>query len=532
MLTLKESMELAGQNLIDALAPAYDNMPFWSVDIDPELRARCIMACPSHNIGRWWDALLRLEAATGFAIPALAEAAMLGHLEDLFDNPLSVCAFLVSEPEADWKKAAGWVDDHSHREALLGLTCLVRNRGSQWAIEQGMRMIEALEAYILEDGTWDYATMERLARQGGVDVDLVEIGKVNSRDMTATETHGRLIEALLEFFEVAGSEAAMRLAARLAQFHFEHSTCEDGSVPAADYLHTHSLLGTHRGLLLYGQLTRRHEYIERVAKTYRETIRTSVKESGFISHDWGLDTRGETSSPGDAAQLALRLARLGYSEFLDDAERIVRCRILPSQITERLRLKPMEDDGRDEHALLDERALGAYGGMHRHPHGGIVPTTDITAADLHTLCEIYTHAAERTKDGLRINFHFDYEDENVAIASERGQQGQLLIRPKVASPVFIRVPRWTAAESVEMKVNQQAIEPHWIDDFLFVRVREAGAMIQLNYDLPSRTISETTDGVEYRIDWRGDDIVGIAPNTDFLPFYPTATTGTGQTDRL
>ena len=44
----------------------------------------------------------------------------------------------------------------------------------------------------------------------------------------------------------------------------------------------------------------------------------------------------------------------------------------------------------------------------------------------------------------------------------------------------------------------------------------------MEYDLPARTISETTDGVEYRIEWRGDDVTGITPNTDFLPFYPTA----------
>ena len=48
-----------------------------------------------------------------------------------------------------------------------------------------------------------------------------------------------------------------------------------------------------------------------------------------------MDNRGETASPGDAAQLALWLAtRHGFTEYLDDVERIVRARILPSQVTE------------------------------------------------------------------------------------------------------------------------------------------------------------------------------------------------------
>ena len=126
----------------------------------------------------------------------------------------------------------------------------------------------------------------------------------------------------------------MHLATRLAEFHLGASTRPDGSFPETDkYVHTHSLLGTYRGLLLYGKLTRQCTYVDRIAKTYANTVRTAVKESGFISHDWGNDNTGEPTSPGDAAQLALWLARLGYGEFLDDVERIVRA---PSTALRRL----------------------------------------------------------------------------------------------------------------------------------------------------------------------------------------------------
>ena len=59
----------------------------------------------------------------------------------------------------------------------------------------------------------------------------------------------------------------------------------------------------------------------------------------------------------------------------------------------------------------------------------------------------------------------------------------------------------------------------WTGCFLSVKTEETGADIQLEYGLPVETITEVTDGVEYRIKWRGDDVLGIAPNTDFLPFY-------------
>ena len=269
-------------------------------------------------------------------------------------------------------------------------------------------------------------------------------------------------------------------------------------------------------------MTRQQEYVERIAKTYATTVRTSVKQSGFISHDWGSDSRGETTSPGDAAQLALWLAQLGYSEFLDDAERIVRCRILPSQITEPLGLKPLVDDGKDAQADLDARAVGAFGGMHQHPHGEARPTTDITAADLHTLCDIYTHVVESTALGLLINFHFDYEDARVRIEADRDTVGRLAIWPKIAGPVCIRIPTWTPRESVRLTVNGQPSRTEWVGSFLFVQKQEGQARIRVEYGLPVTTTDESADGTTYRLTWRGDEVIGISPNTDFLPFYPTA----------
>ena len=519
MLTLKESMELAGANLLHTLAPDYDWMPLWNLKIVREtMQARCKMDYPAHNIGRWWDAMLRLQAATGFELAAKIEKAMLRNLERCLDNPLEVAGLLMPLEH----RPPGWVDEHSQREILLALTALVRWRGNEWAQAAGNRMIRALDCYIQEDGNWDYPLMIEKARQAGLKVDHSTPGQRAKTGVRLTENQGRLLEALVEFYIVTGSGAALRLAERVAAFHFDLITRPDGSAPPADFMHTHSLFGTYRGLLLYGQLTRQHEYIDRIATTYAKTVRTNVKESGFISHDWQLDSKGEVSSPGDAAQLALWLGRRGYSEFLDDAERIVRCRILPSQITAPLGLTPMEDDGKDEHANLDARAVGAYGGMHRHPHGEAWPTTDITAATLHSLCDIYQGIVDATAAGLRINFHFDYEDENLRLVSGRNQGATLQILPKTSKPLFVRIPRWAPPESVQLAVDEKSVPGQQIDGFLFVEGQRPGGQIKIEYALPERTTSETTDGVEYQLSWRGDDLVGIEPNTDYLPFYPTA----------
>jgi len=71
-------------------------------------------------------------------------------------------------------------------------------------------------------------------------------------------------------------------------------------------------------------------------------------------------------------------------------------------------------------------------------------------------------------------------------------------------------------------VNDQPTRLSWIGNRLFVPRHEQPVRIQVEYGLPVQTIDESTDGVNYRITWRGDDVIGLTPQTDFLPFYPTA----------
>jgi len=140
---------------------------------------------------------------------------------------------------------------------------------------------------------------------------------------------------------------------------------------------------------------------------------------------------------------------------------------------------------------------------------------------LHTLCDIYQGIVDSTAAGLRINFHFDYEDEDLHLSSTRNQWATLQIWPKTSKPLFVRIPRWAPPDSVHLRVNEKPVPNQQIDGFLFVERQQPGGQIQIEYALPERTTSETTDEVEYQLSWRGDDLVGIKPNTDYLPFYPT-----------
>jgi hypothetical protein len=216
----------------------------------------------------------------------------------------------------------------------------------------------------------------------------------------------------------------------------------------------------------------------------------------------------------------------GYDELLDDAERLVRACILPSQVVEPPELVPEADeaDG-DEYQRLSERMVGAYGGVHREPYGGKQAVTDVTAADLHTLVDIYRNIVVPTSAGLRVNFHFDYADERVEVSSVRsGRQATVTIRVGEAVELLVRVPGWTPRDSVQVLAGGQPFQPAQTGVFVRIPRTLLPGTVTLQYVLPEHKSVETVAGEQYTLHWRGDEITAIRPNHDLLPFYPTAGT--------
>jgi DUF1680 family protein len=136
--------------------------------------------------------------------------------------------------------------------------------------------------------------------------------------------------------------------------------------------------------------------------------------------------------------------------------------------------------------------------------------------------DVYQHIAVSSPAGLTVNFHFDYEDHNVSIRSERREKAQVFITPKVRENVLVRIPAWAPANSVRMTVNGKDCDPIAVGKFACVPRELLPGTIELQYDLPVRKEIEKIANVDYSLTWRGDEVLGISPNSDFLPFYPTA----------
>ena len=507
MLTLAQAMELAGECHLAWLDPEKGFMPTGGYEV-------------AHDTGRWWDAMLRLEAATGFVIPAELEGAMLRNLQTLTDNPDGL---LMNNPEVEWLRESACINPHNFREGLLALGTLVRCRGSRWARRAGLRLLATLKRCLTPEGWLDYTRLECW-------------GKV---PFTGDETHhrpegaawfdmtastGRALEAIVWFYEATGEGLALEVAETIARHHIANTVNADGSVRrevmSPDSIgHNHSYLGTLRGLVLYGLFVGQGEYVDAVSATYRESLwRHNITESGWTPHDLGKarfpneagDPVAETASCGDVAQLALWLAlKAGQPELLDDVERLVRARLLPAQI--------MAEDGGD----IGPRQIGGWG-VHGAPYGkGCI--LDVLAAVLHTLADVHGNVVTGGAHVLTVNLHLTHSCAEAEIVSTRGAEATLTVRPRVRGDVLIRVPGWVATETVAATVGGRDYAPMFVGRHLLIREADLGlgAEIVLRYPLPEReTIERFRSGREYRLRWRGDDVVGISPHDGPGMIYP------------
>ncbi|HCR16328.1 MAG TPA: hypothetical protein DIU35_02505 [Candidatus Latescibacteria bacterium] len=464
--------------------------------------------CTGHNIGRWWNALLRLQACTGFDIPPEVEAAMLYNTWSMSDNPTGI---FLEEP--DPSDVSSWYI-HSYRETMLALGLLVKFRSSKRAHQQGIKAVAQMRKASRDLKQWDISHC---------DPTLTDL-KPTGRGGEPAYTHGRAIEGLLCFYEATRSTEVLEEAERLADFHFHNIISLDGTLAEGCGHHTHSYLNTVRGLLLLARLSRQEDRLAAIHKTYKNAISGMITGSGFVTHDIGASLGGDIASAGDIAHIALLLWDHSKDPILlEDAENIVRSRLLPALVTKPMPLEPMETDELDCNQGLPERFVGAIGGAVGHV-GGQTCVTDFTASALHSLIELYERTVDIEDNSIRVNFHFNYKRSGVQVISKReNSEAHLTVLNETGKSVYLRIPSWAPKSSLWLTQDGKQIGVKTSDGYACISKEPAS--IELRYALPESTTEETwrdetatQESVSFR--WRGDQIYEVDPVGQYFKQFP------------
>jgi len=482
----------------------------------------------AHDHGRWWDAALRLEATIGLPIPAATETTARENLRRLTANPDRL---LCNRPDIPCLRAKAKLNPHNFRETFLAYGALIRWRRSDWAHHAALTLVAAMHRALRPDGRLD-CTRLGLAGQVPMTYDPSHTERPDDPWFDGTATSGRALEALVWLHELTGEPTMLALAERIAEHHLRTSINRDGTlraeIVAPDNVgHNHSYHGTLRGLLLYGLHTGQREFTNTVAATYRSGVRFSlVKESGWAPHDLGRlrfpnphgDPVADPASAGDSAQLALWLARdTGAHDLWDDVERLVRARLIPTQLT----AQEIADHPAQGFTARDRGAWRIHGQCHAEK--GCTP--DVHAALIHSLCDIHAHGCSLTPGDTRINLHFDADNKQVTVHCTRKNRAHVQVVLKQPTRLRIRLPGWAPLPSVEVTLNLAPVPWRREGGYVMPDGGElpAGSDVRLTFDLPLRTTEELMpSGRAYQFQWWGDEIAGVSPPEGPLPFYPEA----------
>lgn len=467
----------------------------------------------AHDTGRWWDAMLRYEAATGDRIPEEIEKSMLANLHEMSDNPAALLMNMFLPPESRV------VNLHNIRESMQTFTLLHKYRQNDWARTQGQKLVAAFDRLLDPDGQIDYERLQAFMEGRKINDDPMMCPKAPPGEwFDSSGTTGRAIEPILSFAEITKNDQAMELAKRLAEAHLRMLTDPSGAVRSellrAEHVgHNHSYCGTLRGLLLFGMATREPSYVDAVAKTYRNGLwGTTISHSGWTPHDLGKlrfpnedgDPVGEHGSCADVMLLALWLGlHANQPELLDDVERLIRARLLPSQIV---------DPGNPR----NDGAWGVYG--HPFDFGSIL---DVFAAVLHALVEVNAQIVTRLPDGTcSVNLNITCDAPLASVVVSRDETAAIGVTPKQQAPLRIRVPQWVPRESLKISLGDRTPTPRLEGSWLYLDAADLGPgkTVLVQYALPKR---ETTEEMpvskrKFKLAWRGDEVVSADPP---VPIY-------------
>lgn len=470
----------------------------------------------SHVPGRHLNALLNAEDALGITIdPAVidhhANAAFLS-----YSGPLCL--------PLNRKKIGGPLGifyPHNIREGFHALYALVKYRRSDRAQDLAEKSIDCILALWDPVNGWDRNVIEKQHNLEFVECPFV-IGL------------GRSLGSLVKYYRATGSSRALHLATMIKDKLINEFYDTSGHFDASLFGdHMHSVTCCLSSLAQMAELMGDLSLMNRVKAFYdnglwqlRDEIGWSPESTHQISAK--LTEHGEANNTGDIIETALILARSGYTQYYDDAERILRAHLLPSQLRDISFIKePENTNGLDSLRNIAQRHKGAWGFPAPYGHksinagrnGSVSFNMDIVGGVVGSLCEAYREIAFFDHLGHHVNLLFDYDTPNIHIESPYTHE-TLKIHLHRSGSLFVRIPSWV--DRKQLHIGGVPSQPLWTGNKLYFPQLSDNCTVTIGLSLPQQTITMERNHIfPIRVKLQGDKVLGMDNfNADFTFFDP------------
>ncbi len=474
----------------------------------------------AHIPGRHLNALLSAENALGLP-PLVDEAVIEKHAKAAFFSYSGPVAFPLNR-EAIGGKLVNFAP-HNLREGFHALYALTAYRGSSRAHELAEASIAAIFDLWDPDRGWNRQRLEGALGLRIIDFDSPFIGGI-----------ARAIGPLVKYHRVTGSAAALHLATALKDKALGEFFPASGECDLARLgTHTHSITCVLSSLAQLADATRDAALMESVKAFYDNGLRQISSDLGWSPENAGPNAnpdRGEANNTGDILETALLLGRWGYTEQYQDAERILRAHLLPSQLRDVSFIRePDNPDGADAKRSVAQRHRGAFGfpAPYGHQPLGIREISfnlDIIGGAVGSLCEAYREVVRFDGQVQRVNLLFDHETEAVKVQSPYAN-GVLQITAKQTAPLMVRVPR--GVPTSDIRVDGATALPRLVNGYLYIAEPPLHSAISVRFPLLRQEIVLHYRTRRIRVQLKGDqvermenfgqDLTFFDPQPSFLP---------------
>ncbi len=354
------------------------------------------------------------------------------------------------------------------------------------------------------------------------------------------------MEALAAQYRYTRGAAGQDLARRLVRFSLAPSMWEGLSSLAYPGNQQGIFAGHFTGnvhflnaLLETGMAQKSEAWKQRARQGYELTRRVGILRMGWYP-SWIMNSaetygrskalHGICDSGGAAAalMLAVKLTDAGVGDYWDDVDYIVRNQLVEQQFTDARVMR--RKAGGDPHDVIARFVGGCGAGEPTAIKPEISGAATASAAAAFYYAWHGITRFDKDAKVAQVNLFLNRVSPWLDVESYLPYEGKVVLRNKLASTIFVRLPLWLDDRlpmwnadqvAVACKRNGRSEVPARSGRNLLIDV-QPGDVVELTFPLAARTDKYTIDGRVYTVQFRGGTVVDIAPrntSSDMIPLY-------------
>ena len=500
---LRDAVQLGCQTMTRAFNRHDAYRPFFSAFVRPAARLGWSSHyTDAHVPGRHLNALVAANTYLGLEID---DETVRKHADALVFSyggeiplPLNRASIKAGKPDVFLA--------HNLREGFHGLNALILGYEDNQAFDLARRSVDFIQKNWNPRSGWSFQEMPS--------------GFIPNHVVSGI---GRAIGPLVKIYANSGHGPALALAQDIAAAALEFFP-EDGR-----YLgnrlgsHVHSITSTLSSLAQLAEMTGDSGLMHRVAAFHDHGLWEIRDEIG-----WAIEStrpcanpdRGEVNTSGDILETALILGAQHDSAYYGDAERILRCHILPSQLRD-ISWSVAREDGSLPSGSVFARLQGAWGfpAPYGHEPVGLQSVQfnlDIVGGAVASLCEFSRRSSSRDGEN-RVWLHCltDLDDEAIRVRTPYTQDS-LSILLKEQGALAIRVPNWFAGDPAAYADRNNLM---YADGYWHFESTAVPQLLELPLTLEPQSIVLRHQTRDIRAILAGDSVVSMENHGADLTFF-------------